>query len=84
MRSRLNDLRLEFSEALTALRPDIDSSWLTHQRGMFSLLGISTERVDRLRDQQHIYMVRDSRINVAGLSASNISQVAEAIAPLLS
>ena len=83
MAARLAHLRIEFANALTALRPELDTAWLVRQRGMFSLLGLDAARVRALREERHIYMVDDSRINVAGLSPSNIPPLAEALAPLL-
>ena len=83
MAARLAHLRSEFANALTTLRPELDTSWLARQRGMFSLLGLDAARVRALREERHIYMVDDGRINVAGLSPSNIPPLAEAIAPLL-
>ena len=83
MAARLSGLRREFAEALSARRPDLDTSWLPAQRGMFSLLGLDVATVCALREQRHIYMVDDSRINVAGLSPTNIPPLAEALAPLL-
>ncbi len=83
MAARLAHLRSEFANALSALRPELDTTWLARQRGMFSLLGLDAARVRALREERHIYMVDDSRINVAGLSPSNIPPLAEALAPLL-
>jgi len=36
---------------------------------MFSLLGVSREAVERLREKHHIYMTSDSRMNLAGIMA---------------
>ena len=83
MAARLAHLRSEFANALSALRPELDTTWLARQRGMFSLLGLDAARVRALREERHIYMVDDSRINVAGLNPSNIPPLAEALAPLL-
>lgn len=83
MRGRINGLRSRFADALAGIRSDLDTEWIKGQRGMFSLLGLSVEQVDRLREERHIYMVRDSRINLAGLDDNNISIVAEAVAPLM-
>lgn len=83
MAARLTGLRCEFAGALSALRSDLDASWLVGQRGMFSLLGLDVAVVRMLREQRHIYMVEDSRINVAGLSPATIPELAEALAPLL-
>ena len=81
MRLRIQHFRFALKEALASLRPDLTLDWLVQQRGMFSMLGISTAVVDSLRQERHIYMVRDSRINIAGLNDQNLALVAEAIAP---
>ena len=81
MRSRIELFRRSLKEALASLRPDLTLDWLVHQRGMFSMLGISAAVVDSLRQERHIYMVRDSRINIAGLNDQNLALVADAIAP---
>ena len=47
---------------------------------MFSLLGISSAAVDALREQHHIYMTADSRMNLAGIMPHNVAYVAESIA----
>jgi aromatic-amino-acid transaminase len=48
-------------------------------RGMFSRLGASPEQVMAMRDSHGIYMVGDSRINIAGLNAVTVPILAEAI-----
>lgn len=53
----------------------------TH-RGMFSRLGLTEAQVNTLRDQHGIYMVGDSRINIAGLNAKTVPILAKAIANL--
>jgi aspartate/tyrosine/aromatic aminotransferase len=52
-------------------------------RGMFSLCGATPEQVLRLRDAHGVYMVPDGRINVAGLTETNIPKVARALATVL-
>jgi aspartate/tyrosine/aromatic aminotransferase len=46
---------------------------------MFALLGLSTEQVARLRDEFAVYVVGKGRINVAGLTPSNIDHVVAAV-----
>ncbi len=50
------------------------------QHGMFSLLGVSVQAVDRLREKHHVYMLSDSRMNLAGITPHNVNYVAESIA----
>jgi aspartate aminotransferase len=83
MAARLRSLRTAFVAAVKAARPDADIDWLAGQRGMFSLLGLKPEAVRELREQHHIYMGLDSRINIAGLSEDNVGRVAELVAPHL-
>ncbi|NBQ28948.1 MAG: aromatic amino acid aminotransferase, partial [Rhodobacteraceae bacterium] len=47
--------------------------------GMFSRLGASPEHVERLRAEHAIYMVGDSRLNIAGLNAQSVPILAKAI-----
>lgn len=83
MAARVRHLRAGLARALAQRRPDLDTTWLARQKGMFSLLGLAPETVATLRDQAHLYMVGDSRINLAGLTETNIPRVAEVLAPHL-
>lgn len=83
MGGRLQGLRAALVREVQVLRPDVDFSWLAKQQGMFSLVGLSPDDVKTLRERDHVYMVGDSRINIAGLNEDNVPVVAKAIAPLL-
>ena len=52
---------------------------LAEQNGLFAMLPLSGEQVDRLRDEYAIYMARSGRINVAGLHDGNIDAFLEAV-----
>ena len=54
--------------------------FLADHRGMFSRLGTNAENVEKLRLKHGIYMVGDSRMNIAGLNAETIPILADAIA----
>ena len=83
MRSRINDMRQALADGLTAAAPGHDFSSVTRQRGMFSFSGLSPEQVDRLKDDFGIYMVRNGRINVAGVTTDNVGKLCESIAAVL-
>lgn len=83
MGGRLQELRAALVREVHALRRDVDLSWLARQRGMFSLLGLGPDDVTTLRERDHIYMLADSRVNIAGLNEDNVAIVARAIAPML-
>ncbi|HGG63488.1 MAG TPA: aromatic amino acid aminotransferase, partial [Rhodobacteraceae bacterium] len=46
---------------------------------MFSRLGATPEQVERLRAEHGIYMIGDSRMNIAGLNEATIPVLAKAI-----
>jgi len=54
--------------------------FLAHHRGMFSKLGISSDLVEKIRTDFAVYMVGDSRINIAGLNTKTVPLLATAIA----
>ena len=79
---RLNMLSLRHSLA-DALRDATGSDrygFIAQHRGMFSRLGLTPEQVVTLRVEHGIYMVGDSRINIAGLNAHTVPILAAAIA----
>ncbi|MBQ0720071.1 MAG: aspartate/tyrosine/aromatic aminotransferase [Gammaproteobacteria bacterium] len=83
MRNRINQLRVLLVDKLSAQNVDADFSFIARQHGMFSFLGLSLAQVEQLREQYSIYMVGSSRVNIAGISQTNIDYVAQSIAAVL-
>ncbi len=83
MRERINGLRQLAVERIRSAGITRDFSFIERQSGMFSFLGISTEQVDRLRDEFSIYMTRATRINIAGFRDDNLDYFAESLAAVL-
>ena len=83
MVTRMKGLRALLAGRLAARRPDLDFSWLTRQRGMFSLLGLERPAVEALAREEHVYMPPDGRINLAGVSDANADRVADSIVRVL-
>ena len=54
--------------------------FIAEHRGMFSRLGATPEQVAKMRDDHGIYMVGDSRLNIAGLNSDTVPILAQAIA----
>ncbi len=76
-------LRQSLADALrTATNSDRFDFVATH-RGMFSRLGLTEAQVLRLRTEFGIYMVGDSRINIAGLNPATVPILARAIAQVV-
>ena len=80
MRTRITDMRGLLALELRKAAGDGSFDFIRTQRGMFSLLGVSPQVVERLRDKHHIYMTQDSRMNLAGIMPHNAANVAGAIA----
>jgi aspartate aminotransferase len=80
MRGRIEEMRSLLARRLRAATNDGMFDFIEGQRGMFSLLGVSSKVVDALRKRHHIYMLSDSRMNVAGIMPHNVAYVAESIA----
>jgi aromatic-amino-acid transaminase len=74
MRLRLAEMR----ELLAAADPAFVAQ--RGQKGIFSLLDLTSRQVARLRDEYAVYMPASGRINLAGLSAGSIPVFAQAFA----
>jgi aspartate aminotransferase len=83
MVGRMKSLRALLESRLVARRPGTDFGWLLRHRGMFSLLGLDAAGIARLRDERHVYVPPDGRINLAGVSEANVERVADAIVAVL-
>ena len=79
---RLNmlTLRQSLAEELRRATNSDRYDFIAHHRGMFSRIGLSEAQVIELRNKHGIYMVGDSRINIAGLNAATVPILAAAIA----
>lgn len=78
MQQRLVKLRLELVNEIKALGDD-SFEFINQHKGMFTLLGFSSEQMLQLREEYGIYGVADGRINIAGLAEEKIAYVANAI-----
>jgi aromatic-amino-acid transaminase len=83
MRQRMLRLRVAFAEALRRQSNSDRFDFIAEHRGMFSRLGLTEHQVERLRDEHAVYMVGDSRINVAGLPEDRLDDLAKAIVSVL-
>ncbi|WP_170379350.1 aromatic amino acid transaminase [Ruegeria atlantica] len=72
-------LRQQLSDELQRLSGSDRFGFIAQHRGMFSRLGAAPELVEKLRDDHGIYMVGDSRLNIAGLNATTVPILAKAI-----
>ena len=80
MRSRIAQLRSGLVEALAPHGLAERFAHIGVQRGMFSYTGLSAEQVKQLREKHSVYMVSSGRANVAGVDATRLTLLAQAIA----
>jgi len=79
MRERITQLRANFVSCLQQAGAGSRFDYIQNEKGMFSFLGVNPEQVKQLKQDHSIYMVNSSRINVAGLSDSNMDYVVQAL-----
>ena len=80
VRQSMLGLRQSLADALRRATNSDRFDFVANHRGMFSRLGLTEEQVETLRREHGIYMVSDSRINIAGLNAETVPILAAAIA----
>jgi len=83
VRQNMLSLRQQLADALRRATNSGRFDFVARHRGMFSRLGLTEAQVMRLRDEAGIYMVSDSRINIAGLNAASVPILAAAIARVI-
>ncbi len=79
VRLSMLDLRKQLASELQRLSGSDRFGFIAQHRGMFSRLGTTPEMVARLREEHAIYMVGDSRLNIAGLNKDTVPILAKAI-----
>jgi len=79
MRERMVRLRTKLADAIRERSNATDFDFVARHRGMFSLLGLTNAQVEHLKTKNAIYMIDDSRINVAGLPEERMGNLADAI-----
>jgi len=80
MRTRIFEMRALLAGRLQEVTGGNSFDFIRTQHGMFSLLGVPPDAVERLREKHHIYMTSDSRMNLAGIMPGNVDYVAAAFA----
>lgn len=84
--AELEEMRISMLELREQLAKELENrsgsnrfGFLAQHRGMFSRLGAAPELVVKMREESGIYMVGDSRLNIAGLNADTVPILADAI-----
>lgn len=72
-------LRQQLADELQKLSGSDRFGFIAEHRGMFSQIGTTPELVEKMREDNGIYMVSDSRMNIAGLNEKTVPMLAKAI-----
>jgi len=79
MADRIIRMRSELRAELERLGSKHNWEHITNQIGMFCYSGLTGEQVDRLTNEYHIYLTRNGRISMAGVTGKDIKPLAAAI-----
>ena len=79
IRNSLLNLRVQLSNELQKISGSDRFSFIASHRGLFSRLGATPSQVEKMRTEFGIYMVSDSRFNVAALNNETVPALAKAI-----
>ena len=79
VRNAMLGLRTALAGELQRLAGSDRFGFIAEHRGMFSRIGTTPDKVEEMRVKHGIYMVGDSRMNIAGLNAKTVPILAAAI-----
>eukprot|EP00794_Sanderia_malayensis_P018592 gene18592-20458_t len=79
MADRIINMRQTLRDNLKKEGSNLDWSHITNQIGMFCFTGLKPDQVERLTKDFSIYLTKDGRISVAGVSSGNIDYLAKAM-----
>jgi len=79
MADRIITMRTSLVEGLKESGSKKDWSHIINQIGMFSFTGLSAEQCDILTKKYHIYLTKNGRISMPGLSTKTVPVLANAI-----
>ncbi|BFG17910.1 hypothetical protein CerSpe_041840 [Prunus speciosa] len=80
MAGRIKNVRQKLYDNLTAKdKSGKDWSFILKQIGMFSFTGLNKAQTENMTNKWHVYMTKDGRISLAGLSLAKCEYLSDAI-----
>jgi len=79
MAKRIINMRKALVDNLKALGSKKDWSHITNQIGMFAYTGLKPEQVERMTKEYHVYLTKNGRISIAGITSHNVQHLAKAM-----
>lgn len=83
MRQRIKLMRSQLVSKLQQYGVQENFDFVLQQKGMFSYSGLTSDQVEKLRQEHAIYAISSGRICVAALNSKNIDTVAKAVASVI-
>ena len=83
IRAGMLDLRHQLAEELRLQTRSNRFDFVVEHRGMFSMLGLSEAQVETMRTDHAVYVISDSRMNIAGLNTDSVPVLAKAVAAVI-
>jgi aspartate aminotransferase, mitochondrial len=79
MADRIITMRQLLTDGLVRAGSSRSWSHIVKQIGMFCYTGLTPQQVDRLASEFSIYLTRNGRISVAGITPGNVDYLAKAM-----
>ncbi|KAM0789030.1 Aspartate aminotransferase, mitochondrial [Microbotryomycetes sp. NB124-2] len=79
MADRIIGMRTTLYDLLQELGSKKEWGHIKSQIGMFCYTGLTPEQVEELKNKHHVYLTKDGRISVAGVTPHNVKHLAESI-----
>lgn len=79
MADRIISMRTSLKENLKKEGSQRNWDHITDQIGMFCYTGLNADQVERLAKEFSIYLTKDGRISVAGVTSKNVAYLAHAM-----
>jgi aspartate aminotransferase len=79
MADRVISMRKQLRENLTKEGSTRDWTHITDQIGMFCFTGMTPEQVDRLMKEHSVYLTKDGRVAIVGITSGNVQYLAHAM-----
>ncbi|KAG7386026.1 Aspartate aminotransferase, mitochondrial [Phytophthora pseudosyringae] len=87
MADRIISMRTALRSAIEKIENanGIKSDWchITDQIGMFCYTGLTEAQVTRMIEKHHIYLTKDGRVSMAGVTSKNVEYLAQSIAEVV-
>jgi len=79
MADRIISMRTQLRDGLKKEGSTRDWAHITDQIGMFCYTGMNSQQVERITKEFSIYLTKDGRISMAGVTSKNVGYLAKAM-----